>query len=322
MTDNYDQELEHSVNGTGTRHRGGCIPALEDENISPNIGYLPLRQVLQRQRPLWKATPLALCLQQWLHSSQSSSPIGDLSELQSDVHLAVNSMFTTKRSSDLEIQGTIRDFEASLHQREAEAAATNKKAKVTHSRRDLRAKVKCAKAVMKAKYDYRMTVQKARAERCTELRGIRSHLFRSPQQKRGQPVSPVHQALLRTYRKYEGIGNMCFKGREQKPPGLLVSTSSSPTPSPTITEGRSPFFVTPFYWDHHRHLVNPSLSHQCPRWEGGHSPLFPLKPEPKWSPPPKRQHSSMEGQGDTSMDEDFPHTLTGGIVGPQGRQDS
>ena len=31
-----------------------------------------------------------------------------------------------------------------------------------------------------------------------------------------------------------------------------------------------------------------------------------LKPEPKWSPPPKRQHSSMEGQGDTSMDEDFP----------------
>ena len=47
--------------------------------------------------------------------------------------------------------------------------ATNKKAKVAHSRRDLRARVKCAKAVMKAKYEYRMTVQEARAERCTKL---------------------------------------------------------------------------------------------------------------------------------------------------------
>ena len=47
--------------------------------------------------------------------------------------------------------------------------ATNEKAKVTHTRRDLRARVKCAKAMMKAKYEYRMTVQEARAERCTEL---------------------------------------------------------------------------------------------------------------------------------------------------------
>ena len=47
--------------------------------------------------------------------------------------------------------------------------AANKKAKVAHSRRDLRARVKCAKAMMKAKYEYRMTVQEARAERCTEL---------------------------------------------------------------------------------------------------------------------------------------------------------
>ena len=30
--------------------------------------------------------------------------------------------------------------------------------------------MKCAKAVMKAKYDYRMAIQKARAERCTELK--------------------------------------------------------------------------------------------------------------------------------------------------------
>ena len=56
-----------------------------------------------------------------------------------------------------------------MHQSEAEAATTNEKAKVAHSRRDLRAKVKCAKAMMKAKYKYHMAIQEARAERCTEL---------------------------------------------------------------------------------------------------------------------------------------------------------
>ena len=56
-----------------------------------------------------------------------------------------------------------------MHQREAETAVANEKAKVTHSRRDLRARVKCARAVMKAKYEYHMVVQEARAERCTEL---------------------------------------------------------------------------------------------------------------------------------------------------------
>ena len=42
-----------------------------------------------------------------VHSSCSSSPITCLSNLQSDVHLAINSMFTAKRSLDLEIQQAI-----------------------------------------------------------------------------------------------------------------------------------------------------------------------------------------------------------------------
>ena len=50
-----------------------------------------------------------------------------------------------------------------------ETATANEKAKVAHSRRDLRARVKCARAVMKAKYEYRMAIQKARVERCTKL---------------------------------------------------------------------------------------------------------------------------------------------------------
>ena len=46
---------------------------------------------------------------------------------------------------------------------------TNEKAKAAHSRRDLKARVKCAKAVIKAKYEYHMAIQGARAERCTKL---------------------------------------------------------------------------------------------------------------------------------------------------------
>ena len=78
-------------------------------------------------------------------------------------------MFTAKRSSHLEIQRAIQDFEASLCQKEVEMATTNEKAKVACSRRDLKARLKCAKAIMKAKYEYHMAIQEARTERCTKL---------------------------------------------------------------------------------------------------------------------------------------------------------
>ena len=47
--------------------------------------------------------------------------------------------------------------------------ATIDKAKAAHSWRDNHTRVKCTKAVMKSKLDYRMTVQEARMARCAEL---------------------------------------------------------------------------------------------------------------------------------------------------------
>ena len=132
-----------------------------------------------------------------------------------------------------------------MHQSEVEVAATNEKAKVAHSRRDLRAKVKCAKAVMKAKYEYRMAVQEARVERCTELEESEATYSKALSKKCGHPVSLVCHTPLRTCKTLVGIGRMCFKGGEQKLPGLPVSASSSPTPSPAITQGRCPFFLLP-----------------------------------------------------------------------------
>ena len=169
MMDNYDQETEHSITAE--------VPATEADASQPlkmETSILTLDTSSQASAAETEASmesnPIGTSLTAAAHSSCSSSPIGDLSKLQSDVHLAINSMFTAKSSSDLEIQCAIRDFEASLHQSEAEATAANKKAKVANLRRDLRAKVKCAKAMMKAKYDYHMAIQKARAVRCTELK--------------------------------------------------------------------------------------------------------------------------------------------------------
>ena len=88
------------------------------------------------------------------NSSHSDSPAMDLLELQANAHLAINHMLSIKRSLELKRQWAIWDFEALLHQWEAEAAAANERAKIVHSRKDLQARVKCTKVVMRAKYDY------------------------------------------------------------------------------------------------------------------------------------------------------------------------
>ena len=54
-----------------------------------------------------ESNPISALLTAAAHSSHSSSLIANLPKLQSDAHLAVNSMFTARRSSDLEIQCTI-----------------------------------------------------------------------------------------------------------------------------------------------------------------------------------------------------------------------
>ena len=69
-------------------------------------------------------------------------------ELQEDANLAAYYMLSVKRSLDLKRQWAIQDFKASLHQQEAEEAMANKRAKIIHSRKNLHAKVGCAKAVM------------------------------------------------------------------------------------------------------------------------------------------------------------------------------
>ena len=97
------------------------------------------------------------------YSSHSDSPMMDFSKLQANANMAVNQMLSIKRSSDFNRQWAIWDFEALLKQWEVEEAATNERARIVHLRSDLSTKVKCAKAVMKVKYEYWVAVQEARA---------------------------------------------------------------------------------------------------------------------------------------------------------------
>ena len=111
--------------------------------------------------------PMAAC------SNCSDSPMTDLMELQADANISANYMLSVKRSSDLERQWAIQDFEALLHQPEAkEATANMRERNIIHSRKDLNAKVRCAKVVMKAKYDYRIAIQEARMIRCSQLQEL------------------------------------------------------------------------------------------------------------------------------------------------------
>ena len=103
MTVNYDQELEHSTTAE--------VPSAEVVTLSPSMREKPVLLLDTHSQTSAAETeasvesyPASSSTTAAVHCSCSSSPITHLSDLQSDVHLAINSMFTAKRSSDLEIQ--------------------------------------------------------------------------------------------------------------------------------------------------------------------------------------------------------------------------
>ena len=129
MMENYDQESEHSAMEE--------VPATEADASPPfkmDITVLPLDTSSQASAAETEASmgsnPVCVLTTAATHSSQSCSLIVEISELQSDAHMAIHSIFTAKRSSDLQIQCAIRDYEASLHKLEVETTAANAKAKV------------------------------------------------------------------------------------------------------------------------------------------------------------------------------------------------
>ena len=283
MMDIYGQKSEHSVMVE--------VPATEADASLPlkmETSVLPLDTSSQASAAEMEASmesnPIGTLPTAVAHSSHSSSPITDLPELQSDAHLAVNSMFTTRRSSDLEIQHAILDFEASLHQSEAEAATTNEKAKVAHLRRDLRAKVKCAKAMMKAKYEYCMAVQEARVERCTELEESEA-TYSKALSKNAATQSLWCTMLCREHAKHlQELEEHTLKAENKSCQDFLLAHQAVLHQAPqSLKEDLHSSYSL---------LLGPSSSScrsimptPAPQAEGWPLSTISLKPEPEWSPP-------------------------------------
>ena len=169
MTEDYDQEPEHSTMVKEPATKADASPLQKVEVLALPLDTFSQVSVGEMEDSM-ESNPVCVSPMAVAHSSHSDSPTMDLLELQADANLAVNHILSIKRSSDLERQWAIRDFEASLHQQEAEEATANERAKIVHSRKDLNAKAKCTKAIMKAKHDYRMAIQEARTVRCSELK--------------------------------------------------------------------------------------------------------------------------------------------------------
>ena len=168
MTDNYNHESEHSAMGEEAATGADLPPPQKAEVPTPPLdtslqGSVEEVDTSLESNPINVYPPTATC------SSCSDSPMVDLTEFQEDANLAANYMLSVKRSSDLKRQWEIWNFRASLCQQEAEEAPAYKRAKIIHSRKNLDTKVGCTKAVMVAKYSYRMAIQEARTIRCNQL---------------------------------------------------------------------------------------------------------------------------------------------------------
>ena len=106
MMDNYDQESEHSIMAEVPTTEADASQPLKMEMSVLTLDTSSQASTAETEDSM-ESNPISTSLTAVAHSSHSSSLIGDLSKLQSDVHLAINSMFTARRSSDLVIQHAI-----------------------------------------------------------------------------------------------------------------------------------------------------------------------------------------------------------------------
>ena len=99
--DNYDQESEHSIMVEVPATEADASQPLKMETSVLTLDTSSQASAVETEASM-ESNPIGTLITAAAHSSHSSSLIGDLSELQSDVHMAINSMFTAKRSSELE----------------------------------------------------------------------------------------------------------------------------------------------------------------------------------------------------------------------------
>ena len=139
------------------------------------------------------------------------------------------------------------------------------KAKAAHSWRDLHARVKCAKAIMKAKLNYRMTVQEARTAWCAELQESEvaySEALSKAAAKKSHECATLHQ--MHAEHMWDLEAQAIRAENRSCQDSLLVHQTLLHQASP-IQSKRSRTLLIPFYWGHILHFCNMSPSAQHPR---------------------------------------------------------
>ena len=106
MTDNYDWESEHSTMEEAPTAEVDASPPLKMDTAVPPFNTSSQASAAEMEASVG-SNPISISTMAATHSSWSSSPIVELSKLQSDAHMAIHSIFTAKRSSDLQIQHAI-----------------------------------------------------------------------------------------------------------------------------------------------------------------------------------------------------------------------
>ena len=320
MVDDYNHESEHSTTGNEAATKAGIPPPQEAEVPAPPLDTSSQASVEEMETSL-ESNPINIYSTMATCSSRSDSPMADLTELQEDANLAANYMLSIKRSLDLKRQWAIRDCKALLHQQEAEEAVANEKAKIIHSRKNLDTKVGCTKAVMEAKYNYRMAIQNARMIRCNQLQELETAYLealgenaaaRSTQSARlhREHVKHMHkleeQALREENKSCHDFLSACqaILLHALQPLRENLSTSYQILLGwlPSSLQS-APFTRTP------QTVEQPSAT-TSPR------------PEPKQSPWPKRWHPLPRSMGKHVHGWDFLQGLTGWTVKLQKKRDS
>ena len=304
MTEDYDCEPEHSTMAKEPATKADTSPPQKTEMPAWSLDTSSQVSVAEMEASM-ESNPVCNSPTAVAYSSHSDSPTMDLPELQADVNLAVNHMLSIKRSLDLKRQWVIQDFEMSLHQWEAEEATGNERAKIVHSRKDLNTKVKCAKVVMKAKYDYRVVVQEARVIRCSKLK--ESEATYSEALSENAAVKSLHCATLcrEHARCMDELEEWALDAENKSCQDFLLVHQAILHHAPQSLKEN-------LHSSYHILLGQSSSSLQsilftrAPQAEGQPPLTSSPRPEPKWSPWPKRQHSSTDAQRDTSIDEASP----------------
>ena len=311
MTEDYDCEPEQSTTLKEPATKAETSPPQKTEMPALLLDTSSQVSVVEMEASI-ESNPVCNSPTAVAYSSCSDSPTMGLPELQANAHLAVNQMLSIKRSSDLKRQWAIWDFEVLLHQREAEEATANERTKIVHLRKDLNAKVKCAK-VMKAKYKYRVAIQEARAIRCSKLEESEAAYLEALSENVAAKSLQCTTLCREHARHMHELEKWALDAENKSHQDFLLAHQAILRHAPQSLKKN-------LHSSYHILLGQSSSSFQsilfarAPQAEGQPPAITSSRPEPKWSPQPKRWHSSTDAQGDMSIDKDSPLASQEGML--------